>query len=111
MRWFWTAVAASQVVLLTAYAVWAASADYFVKMPESVRHGTSVTALIASRVVWLALVMAAFDVSIAAWINGVRAFRVSKRTSPWLSLLASIAVFVVACALLAIFVVFSMPQY
>ena len=31
--------------------------------------------------------------------------------TPWLSFLASIAVFVVACALLAIFVLFSIPQY
>jgi hypothetical protein len=84
MQWFWTTIAPGQVALLAAYAVWAASADYFVKMPASVSRGTSVTALVASRVVWLALVMAA---------------------------VASVAVFVVACALLAIFVVFSMPQY
>ena len=111
MKWFWTAIAASQIALLTAYAVWAASTDYFVQMPASVSGGTSVTALIASRVGWLALVMAAFDLSIAAWISGVRAFRTSKKTLPWLSFLASFAVFVVACALLAIFVVFGMPQY
>jgi hypothetical protein len=111
MRWFWPALAASQVVLLAAYAVWAGSSDYFLKMPASVSRGTSVTALIASRVVWLALVMAAFDLSIAAWINGVRAFRVSKRTSPWLSFFASIVVFILACALLTVFVVFSTPQY
>lgn len=111
MKWFWTTIVASQVVLLMAYAVWAASADYFVKMPASVSRGTALTTLVATRVGWLALVMAAFDLSIAAWINGVRAFRVSTNTSAWLSFLASIAMFVVACALLAIFVVFSMPQY
>ena len=111
MKWFWMAIAAIQIAVLTAYAAWAASADYFVNMPTSVSRGSSVAGLIASRVVWLALVFAAFDLSIAAWINGVRAFRTSKSTSPWLSFLASIAVFVVACALLAIFVVFSMPQY
>jgi hypothetical protein len=111
MKWFWTAIAVIQIALLTAYAAWAASADYFVKMPASVSRGTSVTALVAWRVAWLALVMAAFDLSIATWISGVRAFQTSKSTSPWLSFLTSIAVFLVACALLAIFVVFSMPQY
>ena len=89
MKWFWTAIAVSQIALLTSYAVW--------------------TGPIASRVAWLALVVATFDLSIAAWINGVRAFRTSKHTSPWLSFLASIAVFVAACALLAIFVAFSIP--
>jgi hypothetical protein len=111
MKWFWTAIAVSQIALLMAYAVWAASADYFVKMPASVSRGTSVTALIAWRVAWLALVMASFDLSIAAWINGVRASQTPKSTSPLLSFLASIAVFLFACALLAAFVVFSTPQY
>ena len=111
MKRFWVTIAAIQVGLLVAYGMWAASSDYFAKMPASVSRGTSVMTLIASRVVWLALVLAAFDVSMAAWLNGVRAFRVSKTTTTWLSFVAAIAMFVIACALLAIFVVFSMPQY
>ena len=39
MKWFWTPIAVSQIALLTAYAVWAASADYFVEMPASVSGG------------------------------------------------------------------------
>jgi hypothetical protein len=69
-----------------------------------------VTPLVASRVTWLALVFVAFDLSIAAWINGVRAFRTSASTSSWLSILASIAVFIVACALLALFIQLAIPR-
>ena len=91
MKRLWTGIVAVEIALLIAYAAWVAAADY--------------------RVVWLALVFVMFDLSLAAWINGVSAFRTSKNTLPWLSFLASIAVFVGACALLAIFVKFGIPQY
>jgi hypothetical protein len=91
----WAWIVAVEVALLAAYAAWDA--------------GNSIP-LLASRVTWLALVFAAFDLSIAASINGVRAFRTSTTTSPWLSVLAGFAVFLVACALLALFVVFGIPR-
>ena len=109
MKWFWAAIIACQTALLAAYIAWAATADYFVNMPATVSRGTSAATLIASRVVWLALAFSAFDLSIAAWIHGVRAR--SENNSAGLSFLVSIAMFIVACAMLVTFVVFSMPQY
>jgi hypothetical protein len=95
VKGLWTWIVAGEVALLAAYAAW---------------DSASSIPLLASRVTWLALVFAAFDLSIAAWTNGVRAFRTSASTSPWLSILAGIAVFIVACALLALFVEFAIPR-
>ena len=92
MKPIWIAIVAVEIGVLAAYSVWAGPL------------------LNASSVGWLALVFAAFDLSIAVFLNGVRAFRTSKTTTPWVSFLAGIAVFVFACWLLTIFVTFGIPQ-
>ncbi len=108
-RWVWQVIVAMEAALVAAFCVWASTADYFVRMPESVRHGSSVSSMIATRAVWLTLILATVNVGIAVWIRGFRAGE-SGREFAVLPLVGSVGLFLVACWLLLLFVVFGFAQ-
>jgi hypothetical protein len=111
MKWFWPVIVSIEAALVVAFSVWAASVDYFVRMPASVRHGSSVSSMIATRAVWLVVILAVLNVSLAAWMGGVRHLETSKRGSALFLFSAGGALFLLAGWLLVIFIVFGFAQY
>ena len=104
MKLFWVVVLTIEAAIVIAFCLWASSTDYFQNMPVTVRQGASVWSIIATRAVWLTVVLTTFNASIAAWIFGVR-------NKDFFSLAGAFVVFVFACGLLAAFVLTSFAQY
>jgi hypothetical protein len=110
-RWLWLLVVLIEAALLVVFCWWALSADYFVRMPESVRHGSTVSAVVTRHATWLAVVFGMFNVSVAAWRRGVRCFEESKRAPAFLLFFGGVASFLIGCWLLVLFVIFGFAQY
>ena len=108
MKFFWLVLLAIEAAVVIAFYVLASSSDYFLRMPV---RDTSVSSIVAMRAGWLAGVLAAFDVAIAAWIYGVRHLGKSEREVAFVSFAGAIVVFLFACWQLVLFIVFGFAQY
>jgi hypothetical protein len=111
MKLFWLFIVTIEAVVVIAFCMWASSADYFLRMPVSVRHGSSVWSIIALRAASLTIVLGMFDAAIAAWIRGVGSLGRSEREWALFWFAGAIVVFLCACALLVVFVVVGFAQY
>ena len=107
----WLVIVSIEAALLAGFCGWALSADYFARMPASVRQGSTVSSLVATRALWLAVVFGMFNVSVAAWGRGVRYLEESERASACLALFGALASFAIGCWLLGMFVFFGFAQY
>ena len=112
MKRFWWSVAAVEALSIIGFCVAVAPSDYFVRMPPSVRHGASVLELVVERAIWLVGIVSMLNASMWAWIKGVQ---LRQRSKPVpivaFAMVASVAFFVLASALLVAFVLFGFPQY
>ena len=111
MRRFWATVVALEAVLLTAFYFKATAADYFRRMPASVRHGASVEWLVAERTLWLAAILVVMNVCMALWIVGTNWINESEMPSGIAARVLSVLMFVLALVMFAAFVLFGFAQY
>ena len=111
MKRFWWTAAAIETLALAGFCFAAATSDYFVRMPPSVRHGTSVPAMVAWRAAGLAGIMALLNVSMFSWINGVRWLEQSAREAGVAAMVASVAIFLLTGVLVVAWVMVGFAQY